>query len=240
MNLLEQVDIAEHAHKLPTAISGGQQQRAAIARALANDPPIIVADEPTGNLDSRTAGQVFDLFDRLVHEHNKTLLMVTHDDDQAQRVNRTIILADGEIVNEYLVRALPTLTGEQMLKVSKKLHTRKFAPGEPIIVEGTEGDSFYLVTRGEVHVYLQQPEGSDLFVDTLSEGQYFGEIALMKGGVRTATVRASRIGEVEVAVLSKRDFEDMMGDSEVTRSVLQRTMNERSERVARTRDEASK
>ncbi|NLH08674.1 MAG: ABC transporter ATP-binding protein [Chloroflexi bacterium] len=97
MELLRQVDIVEHAHKLPTAISGGQQQRAAIARALANDPPIIVADEPTGNLDSRTANDVSRLFEDLVAQ-GKTILMVTHDKDLASRAGRTITLADGEII----------------------------------------------------------------------------------------------------------------------------------------------
>jgi putative ABC transport system ATP-binding protein len=99
MHLLEQVDIADHAHKLPPAVSGGEQQRAAIARALANDPPIIAADEPTGNLDSKTAEAVFQLFERLVVE-GKTILMVTHDRDLVRRVTRTITLADGEIVDE--------------------------------------------------------------------------------------------------------------------------------------------
>jgi putative ABC transport system ATP-binding protein len=98
MHLLEQMEMADQAHKLPTAISGGQQQRAAIARALANDPPILVADEPTGNLDSRTAQSVFELFERLVDE-GKTVLVVTHDRDLARRVTRTVELADGEIVN---------------------------------------------------------------------------------------------------------------------------------------------
>jgi putative ABC transport system ATP-binding protein len=98
MYLLEQMEMADQAHKLPTAISGGQQQRAAIARALANDPPILVADEPTGNLDSRTARSVFELFERLVDE-GKTVLVVTHDRDLARRVTRTVELADGEIVN---------------------------------------------------------------------------------------------------------------------------------------------
>jgi putative ABC transport system ATP-binding protein len=101
MCLLEQVDIADHAHKLPSAVSGGEQQRAAIARALANDPPIIAADEPTGNLDSKTAEAVFQLFRRLVDE-GKTILMVTHDRDLVRRVTRTVTLADGEIVDELV------------------------------------------------------------------------------------------------------------------------------------------
>ncbi|MCC9078394.1 ABC transporter ATP-binding protein [Litorilinea aerophila] len=99
MYLLEQVDMADHAHKLPSEVSGGQQQRVAIARALANDPPLLVADEPTGNLDSKTADSVFQLFTRLVAER-KTILMVTHDEDLARRVTRTITIADGAILHE--------------------------------------------------------------------------------------------------------------------------------------------
>jgi putative ABC transport system ATP-binding protein len=97
--LLDQVGIVDDAYKFPTSISGGEQQRAAIARALANDPPIVVADEPTGNLDSRTAESVFQLFESLVAE-GKTILMVTHDGELASRVPRTITLADGLIVSE--------------------------------------------------------------------------------------------------------------------------------------------
>jgi putative ABC transport system ATP-binding protein len=96
MYLLELVEMPEQARKLPTAVSGGQQQRAAIARALANDPPIIVADEPTGNLDSKTANAIFDLFQKLVAE-GKTFLMVTHDHDLAHRVTRTLTITDGLI-----------------------------------------------------------------------------------------------------------------------------------------------
>jgi putative ABC transport system ATP-binding protein len=99
MHLLEQVGIAEHAHKLPSAVSGGQQQRVAIARAMANDPPILVADEPTGSLDSVTAGTVLKVFEDLV-EQGKTVLLVTHDKDIARRATRTIMLTDGEIVDE--------------------------------------------------------------------------------------------------------------------------------------------
>jgi putative ABC transport system ATP-binding protein len=101
MYLLDLVEMTEHANKLPSATSGGQQQRVAIARALANDPPILVADEPTGNLDSKTADAIFSLFTNLVENENKTILMVTHDSDLAEQVTRTIVIADGEIVEQY-------------------------------------------------------------------------------------------------------------------------------------------
>jgi putative ABC transport system ATP-binding protein len=97
--LLEQVELADHAYKLPTALSGGQQQRAAIARALANDPPLVVADEPTGNLDSKTAGAMLELFQQLVG-HGKTFIIVTHDNDLARQATRTITIADGEIIDD--------------------------------------------------------------------------------------------------------------------------------------------
>jgi putative ABC transport system ATP-binding protein len=97
--LLEQVEIAEHAHKLPSAVSGGQQQRIAIARAMANDPPILVADEPTGSLDSVTTGAVLDVFEDLA-AGGKTVILVTHDEDIRRRATRAITLVDGEMVNQ--------------------------------------------------------------------------------------------------------------------------------------------
>jgi putative ABC transport system ATP-binding protein len=99
MALLEQVDMADHAHKLPSAVSGGQQQRVAIARALANDPPLIMADEPTGNLDSKTAETIISLFQCLVSE-GKTIVMVTHDNDLAHQGTRILTLTDGEIESD--------------------------------------------------------------------------------------------------------------------------------------------
>ena len=94
--LLEQVGIADQGNKLPNALSGGEQQRAAIARALANDPPLLVADEPTGNLDTATAAELFALFDALVAE-GKTLLVVTHDRTLSRRSQRVLHLLDGRI-----------------------------------------------------------------------------------------------------------------------------------------------
>ena len=96
LSLLEQVGIVEHAYKVPAKLSGGQQQRVAIARALSNDPPVIVADEPTGNLDSRTAAEILDLFALLV-DQGKTVLVVSHERSIASWATRTVELVDGEI-----------------------------------------------------------------------------------------------------------------------------------------------
>jgi putative ABC transport system ATP-binding protein len=97
--LLCLMEIEKQATKLPSKLSGGEQQRVAIARALATDPPILAADEPTGNLDSKTASAVFSLFERLAGL-GKTILMVTHDPDLARRASRQLHIADGVIVND--------------------------------------------------------------------------------------------------------------------------------------------
>lgn len=101
--LLELVGMAGWAHRLPNSLSGGQQQCVAIARALANDPVLLTADEPTGNLDSKSAEMVFRLFENLA-QAGKTILMVTHDNELAARAQRTIKLADGRIVDEFTNR----------------------------------------------------------------------------------------------------------------------------------------
>ena len=99
MALLDTVGLADQAHKLPSQVSGGQQQRAAIARALANDPPLLVADEPTGNLDSTTAEDVFQLFLKLVAA-GKTMVMVTHSRTLAARGSRVVEIRDGLIASD--------------------------------------------------------------------------------------------------------------------------------------------
>ncbi|HKJ39598.1 MAG TPA: ABC transporter ATP-binding protein [Anaerolineales bacterium] len=99
LELLRLVEIEEHADKLPALISGGQQQRVAIARALANDPAILIADEPTGSLDSVTANRIFELFQRLVDDQGKTIVMVTHDRSLASRFSQTMQITDGVLEN---------------------------------------------------------------------------------------------------------------------------------------------
>jgi putative ABC transport system ATP-binding protein len=101
---LEIVGLGDRMHNMPNQLSGGQQQRVAIARSLVNQPSIILADEPTGNLDSRTSVEVMDVFQRLNRERGITVALVTHEPDIAQYARRTIVFKDGRIKNDYLIR----------------------------------------------------------------------------------------------------------------------------------------
>src|SRR5512138_390253 len=195
LELLEMVELAEHAYKLPTALSGGQQQRVAIARALANDPPIVIADEPTGNLDSKTADSVFELFRNLVAQ-GKTIIIVTHDSGLAKRTHRTALIADGEIVNEYVAKAMPTMPRELLLKATRLAKEQHYEPGAMILVEGTNADSFYIVTKGTVEVILPRANQSDVVALQLGPGKFFGEMAFFHDRRRKASIRASESGPV--------------------------------------------
>ncbi len=199
LHLLDLVGVAGQAHKLPSAVSGGEQQRAAIARALANDPPILVADEPTGNLDSKTAQAVFGLFEDLVRA-GKTILMVTHDPDLARRVERTIKLSDGEIIEESIGQIFPTLSEEQLIQATRAVAPLVFPPGAVLIREGEPGGRLYLITAGEVEVVVRREGGGEVVAATLGRGQYVGEIELLSGAAPIATVRAAAAG-VEVIAL---------------------------------------
>lgn len=229
MNLLTQVDMQEHAHKLPSAVSGGQAQRVAIARALANDPPILVADEPTGSLDSKTANAVFDIFADMI-QNGKTIVMVTHDNDLARRATRAIIVVDGQVTNQYVTRALPHLNVDQMTWVARQLERQTYEAGANIVNQGEMADRFYIITKGDVEILLPHPDGQEIVVDRLKRGQYFGEIGLLNSGTRTATVRAAPETEVEVASLSREAFGKLLQDSEETRGVMEHITHERTER----------
>jgi ABC-type lipoprotein export system ATPase subunit len=218
-HLLEIVDLADHMHKLPSMVSGGQQQRAAMARALANDPPVIIADEPTGNLDSKTAATVFNLFNNLV-EQGKTIIIVTHDSSLARRAHRTALLMDGEIVNEYVAKALPTLTHEQLLAATHKIQPHQYDPGAMILTEGKDNDRFYIVSKGIVEIVLPRPNQSDVVLLHLGPGKYFGEIAFFHGEKSRASVRAAESNPVEVLTMDYETLNALLTESEPTREAL--------------------
>ena len=151
MELLELLGLDEMADKLPAALSGGQQQIAAIARALANDPPILMADEPTGNLDSQTEKLILDIFEDLA-ARGKTILIVTHDPVLARRSTRRVLISDGELVNEYVAQALPMLPHNQLLRIGKMALAHSFEPGALIARQGAYGEGLYVITKGTVEV----------------------------------------------------------------------------------------
>jgi ABC-type lipoprotein export system ATPase subunit len=233
LELLEMVELADHAYKLPTALSGGQQQRVAIARALANDPPIVIADEPTGNLDSKTAESVFALFNNLVAQ-GKTIIIVTHDSGLAKQTHRTALIADGEIVNEYVSKAMPTLTQDQLLQATRNAKCLSYEPGAMILTEGTNAESLYIVSKGTVEVVLPRENQSDVIALQLGPGKYFGEIEFFKEKRHQASIRASEREPVEVLSINYDQLNELLGQSTVTREALQESADKhKAENMAR-------
>ncbi len=214
-DLLALVGLQDQAHKLPAAVSTGQQQSAAIARALATDPPIIVADEPTGNLDSRSADVIIQLFDQLAGQ-GKTIAMVTHDASLTERTRRNIIIVDGELVDETVGRALPLLNDRQMLQVTRLIQRQTFQPGAAILSEGQAVDTFYMIDSGQVEIVLKARRGGELVVARLGPGEFFGEVELVYGGDSVASARAGANGPAILATLSHRAFLQLLSDSPLT------------------------
>ncbi len=225
MALLEMVGLEAHAHKLPANLSNGQQQSAAIARALATDPPIILADEPTGNLDSRSAEVVLSLFENLAAS-GKTILIVTHDPSLTRRTDRTVILSDGEVVDQTVAQALPFLDHKLMLAATQKTRKQVFPAGTVVIQQGMPVDHFFMVAKGTVEVVVNSkiPETT---VARLGPGQFFGEVSLTMGMNSIAGVRTGPEGPAELLSLSKDTFLDLMKSSP--------RMTETLAQVARTR-----
>jgi len=224
--LLEMVGLENQAHTLPLAVSTGQQQAAAIARALATDPPLLVADEPTGNLDSRAAETIIDLFEELV-ENGKTIVMVTHDPSVTERTSRTVTISDGILINEVVASTLPLLTHPQMLEITQKLERRIYLPGENIIRWDERVDHFFMIESGEVNIVLQGKRRDDVLLARLDDGDYFGEIELIRGGKSVANVRAGENSPVELLALPRADFNRMLDESPLTQEAISRVVQER-------------
>lgn len=225
MYLLELVELEEHAYKLPSTISGGQQQRLAIARALANDPPIIVGDEPTGSLDSNTAETVFKVFDELVRQ-GKTIILVSHDPSLTHRVTRTVLMADGEIINEYIARTFPLLSHRQMLKATHNVLTEEFQPGEIIFAQDTPVEYFSIVTHGEIEVSYQIKKGYTITLTNLKPGDCYGDIEMICGGNARITLRTGN-EPVRSIKLDRQAFNEILLSSEPTRDHLTQLAQEK-------------
>ncbi|MCP5100933.1 MAG: ATP-binding cassette domain-containing protein [Chloroflexi bacterium] len=226
MELLKMVGLEEHAHDLPANVSNGQQQAAAIARSLATDPPIIVADEPTGNLDTRSADIVIEVFQELANQ-GKTILIVTHDPSLTSRTDRNIIIADGELIDPTVASVMPSLEHHLMLQATKSVQKQLYAPGQTIIRHDEPVDHFYMVMNGEVQVVDGHSGGSgETAVAQLAPKQFFGEVELMNGHNAIATVKAGN-SPVELALLPKAQFHTIIDESPPTIAHLKQVAAER-------------
>jgi ABC-type lipoprotein export system ATPase subunit len=224
MELLKMVGLEKQAHKLPAAVSTGQQQSAAIARALATDPPVIAADEPTGNLDSRSAEVIIDLFDNLV-KNGKTIIMVTHDPSLTERTSRTVIISDGELINETVARCFVHLSHHQLLDITRQLETFSYPPDTTILKQGQDVEHFFMIVSGEVEINLVSDSGKTTTITRLGPNQYFGEIELLSGGQTIASVLASPSGPVELLAINRHAFVELVKESPLTEDTLNRIVH---------------
>jgi ABC-type lipoprotein export system ATPase subunit len=228
MELLRKVGLEMFANKLPTLVSTGQQQLAAIARALACDPPLLVADEPTGNLDTKSANTIIELFDQLT-KSGKTVVMVTHDPSLTSRTTRNIIIVDGELIDETVARALPWLRHRHLLEFTRLAEERTYSASETIISDNTPVDHFFMIRKGEVEVVLQDTMNGDVVISTLKPGEFFGEIELLGGDLSIANVRAGSEEPVDVLMLHREDFMRVIEQSPITADALQKIVQQRLE-----------
>jgi ABC-type lipoprotein export system ATPase subunit len=226
MELLELVGLENFAHQLPTAVSGGQQQSAAIARALANDPPILIADEPTGNLDSRTAESVFKLLTDLVSQ-GKTVIMVTHDGSLAKRTSRSMIISDGELVNDWVARAFPALSHQRLLWLTHHLQEYRLSPGTALFKEAGNLGSFYLITGGQVDVVLNHGRRRDENTPRLLPGEAVSHLDVQAAGEDIAGLEVSGSEPLQVLALQEAEFDHWMKDAPGDRQAMQQLANQR-------------
>jgi ABC-type lipoprotein export system ATPase subunit len=223
---LAQVGMLNYAQAHPSSLSEGQRRRVALAQALANDPPVLLADEPTQSLDPLRAGAVFRLFGRLA-ESGKCVIMATRDYDLAARAGRALVLSNGEIVSEHVSTALPALDLVELNAAAERLTPKRYAPGQVVVRQGERADRFFIIARGEAEVLIERPDGEPVHVTTLYPGQYFGEIALVRGGTRTATVRASPTSALDLLTLGRDVFSGLLDRSDLTREGIDQVIRER-------------
>jgi putative ABC transport system ATP-binding protein len=200
MDLLALVGMEKFAHKMPGAIAGGQQQSVAVARALANDPPILIADEPTGNLDGRTAEQVIQLFEEQV-AHGKTVIMVTHDRDLARHAQRILIIVDGELVNETLTQIFPDMRRIDLLALTHRAQMKIYAAGQPLPLPADAEERLFVIRQGEYQVNKKvAPTQVENSVGIFHAGEWFTQAWLSHLGVVTLRAGSAGVELLEIPI----------------------------------------
>ncbi len=226
LELLKLLGLSEMADKLPAALSGGQQQIAAIARSLANDPPIVVADEPTGNLDSLTEKLILDIFESLA-ARGKTILIVTHDPVLARRSTRRVLISDGELVNAHLAQALGMLPDNHLLRLGRIASPRSFEAGEIIARQGAFSDGLYVITQGQVEVLNKRRLRTAEVATTLGPGDYLSTFDLLVNDASDLSFRAGAGGPVDMLCITLDPFERYVGENPAIDHALRKAAQER-------------
>ncbi len=215
--LLNMVGLGDFVEKLPAAVSGGQVQCAAIARALANDPPIIVADEPTGNLDSKTADMVLNLIDELVKQ-GKTVLVVTHDEAVARHASRTLVICDGELVDEDISRTLPHISHRSMLMIANQSVDFSRNHGEELFSRESEIPGLVVVVDGSLDIRNSDGKKSG----TIKTGSVFSGQYLRKSISSGKVLSGGSQIPVRLKVLSSDNLQTIKTQSRSFRAFIEK------------------
>jgi putative ABC transport system ATP-binding protein len=227
-DMLTRLGLGDRLDAKPRQLSGGQRQRVAIARALANDPKLVLADEPTAALDKESTRNVVALFKQLTVENGTAVLMVTHDHRIIDLADRLIHMVDGRIASDVMlnsdlrvaeflksVEPFSALNPAELSRIAETATLRHYEPGEVIIREGDAGNQLFLISEGEVEVLREDHE-----VARLGPAEFFGEVALLSGEPRNATVVATE--SVDAYVVDKSKLDAAMQQSTRFRRQLRR------------------
>jgi putative ABC transport system ATP-binding protein len=227
-DMLKRLGLGERLNSKPRALSGGQRQRVAIARALANQPRLVLADEPTAALDKESTHNVVAIFKQMTIEDGAAVLMVTHDHRIIELADRLIHMVDGHIASDVMldnesrvaeflkgVEPFSALDPAELTRIAETATLRHFEAGDVIIREGDEGKELFLISEGEVEVMRDDHE-----VARLGPADFFGEAALLSGERRNATVVATE--PMDAYVVTKDELDAAMKQSSRFRQQLRR------------------
>ncbi len=217
--LLKMVGLEDFVDQLPSSVSSGQEQCAAIARALANDPPIIVADEPTGNLDSKTAELVLQLIEGLVKQ-GKTVLVVTHDEAVAQRASRTLVICDGELVDEEISNLVPSISHRSMLNISHQAIQLEKKPGENLFADSDSLPGLLLLMDGEIDIWnttgkkLSHKPANTILTSTIIRDHHENGHALVAGSHKPVRMKLVSEEDFQKSLIASRSLQRLVASLE--------------------------
>lgn len=235
VEILKGVGLLPQIKSYPNQLSGGQKQRAAIAGALVTQPKLVLADEPTAALDSKTGRQTIELMHRLAKEQGSSVLMVTHDPRILDVADRIIQVEDGKLGLAYsqeISLALPGLQEEQINAMNIHPDLLTYEPGAIVFQEGDPALLFYTVIQGRVEAYHTQENGERQILNTLERGQFFGEIGLLNADSRrSASIRVTDDAPAKLMTIKRDDFQQLMQVSDLTEMAIAQTLQERMNRT---------